>query len=143
MTEGVPHGLARQQSRGRERGTRVGSLLLQTRPVTGLPAQLALAGYGREGLTTKGRGGGDRGTGSFHTEAGSQKRKQVETQERSRGGFLGCGVGVQSSAQCGEASPTCGQEASEVLGTEKFSVRRQEVPPLPCGLFSEKVGCGV
>ena len=46
------------------------------------------------------------------------------------------GVGVQSSAQRGEASPTCGPEASEVLGTDKFSVRRQEVPPLPCGLFS-------
>ena len=47
--------------------------------------------------------------------------------------------GVQSSAQQGEASPTCGQEASEVLGTDKLSVQRQEVRPLLCGLFSEQV----
>ena len=56
------------------------------------------------------------------------------------GRVLGVWGGVQSSAQVGEASPTCGQEASEVLGTDKVSVQRQEAQPLPCGLFPEQVG---
>ena len=80
---------------------------------------------------------GETWAGSFHTEAGGEGtwRPRREAGE----GSWGVG-GVQSSAQLGEASPTCGQEASEVLGTDKVSVQRQEVQPLPCGLFSEKVG---
>ena len=49
MTGGLPHELARQhgaeeQSRGRERGAGLGSLLLQTQPVTGPPCPAGTSG---------------------------------------------------------------------------------------------------
>lgn len=51
--------------------------------------------------------------------------------------------GVRSSAQQGEASPTCGQEASEVLGTDKLSVQRQEACPYRVACFLSRWSCGV
>ena len=102
-------GLGPGTLRGRERGAGVGSLLLQTRLVTGPPAQLALAGCGREDLMTKGRGGRDRGAGSSHTGAGSQKRTQVGNQEGSWGGLSGCGVGCRAQHSRGRPAPLAGR----------------------------------
>ena len=59
------------------------------------PAQLALAGYGREYLMTKGRGGRDHRAGSFHTEAGAEStwRPRREAGE----GSWGVGWGAELS----------------------------------------------
>lgn len=144
MVGGLPHGLARQRGKAEGRAEQG-----QSRAQKWVPSshehgwsQAPLPGWHWQGVEGRVCDQGQRWERpqgwEFPHWGWKPGRKQVGSQEGSRGGALGVWGGVRSSALAGEASPTCGRGLESWVQISSLCRGRKPAPTV-ASLFSGQV----
>ena len=67
----------------------------------------------------------------------------METQEGSRGGFSGCGVGCRAQHRWGKPAPLAGRRPQKSWVQIRSLCRGRKPSPYPVACFLSRWGCGV